>query len=197
MKNKGFTLLELLIAVAIFAVLSALSYGGLNSVLVTSQRTQQANVRLQDLQLAMSLLQQDLSQVINRPVRDEYGELQPGVKSGGEYEYIIRFTRTGWRNPAAATRSTMQRIAYRLEETTLVRDHWGQLDRAPNATVTSLPLLENVEGFSFRYLTTSEEWQDFWPPSDIEADIAELPRALEMTLTTAQWGDIVRIFPLI
>ncbi|CAG0910084.1 unnamed protein product [Cyprideis torosa] len=183
--------------VAVFAVLSAMAYGGLNSVLTASQRTREASQSMQELQLAMSLLQQDFSQITNRSIRDEFGDLQPAVKSGSEYEQIISFTRTGWRNPAAAVRSTMQRVAYRLDEKTLVREHWQQLDRAPNAEVISLPLLEDVETFRFRYLSESNEWQDQWPPIGVEVEAAQLPRAVEFTLNTAKWGDIVRIFPLI
>lgn len=194
---RGFTLLELLIAVAVFAVVSALSYSGLSSVLKTTQRTQEVNGQFQEMQLAVSVLQQDMVQIINRAVRDEFGDLQPGLKSGSEYDFVLRFTRSGWRNPAQRVRSSLQRVGYRLDEKTLVREHWQHLDRSPNAQATTLPLLENVNTLTFRFLNDSDEWVEQWPPVGIEPADAILPKALEMHLDTAQWGEIVRLFPLI
>ncbi len=193
----GFTLLEVLIAVAIFAVLSALAYGGLSSVLNTSMKTRQANEALQSLQLAMSLIQQDMIQIANRPITDEFGQPVPALKSGSEFERIIEFTRRGWRNPAGTKRSTLQRVAYQLNENTLERIYWRHLDRAPNPDMVRLPLLKKVKSLSFRYLDQAGAWRGEWPPLTAEPGVpAGLPRAIEMKLDTEQWGEITRLFAL-
>ncbi len=194
---RGFTLLEVLIAVAIFAVLSALAYGGLSSVLNASMKTRLANEQLQSLQLAMSLIQQDMIQIANRPVTDEFGQPAPALKSGSEFERIIEFTRRGWRNPAGARRSTLQRVAYQLNENTLERLYWRQLDRAPNPEMVRLPLLEKVKSLSFRYLGQAGAWREEWPPLTAAPGApVGLPRAIEMKLETEQWGEITRLFAL-
>ncbi len=194
-KSKGFTLLEVLIAVAIFAVISGIAYSGLSSVLTASHKTQAVNRSLQELQLAMSLMHQDLTQIVDRSVSDEFGDTQPAVKSGGSFEKIIRFTRRGWRNPAQRTRSTLQRVAYRIDENTLIREYWQHLDRAPNPKIVSLPLLEKVKELSFRYYDQSNNWQQQWPPlSQAQDKPVPLPRAIEMKLDTEQWGEITRLF---
>ena len=194
---SGFTLLELVIAIGVFAILSALAYGGLNSILRTSSHTLEAGAAMQDLQLAMSIIQQDFSQITPRPVRDESGELQPAVKSELGAEELIRFTRRGWRNPTLQKRSTLQRVAYQLEDNTLVRKYWHHLDLAPNAQPVSLPLLEGVEEVMFQFRENNADPLESWPPQRDKDTSKLLPRAIEIQLKTERWGEISRLIPLL
>ena len=125
----GFTLLELLVAVAIFAVLSAMAYGGLRNVIDNSQQTEIAMKRLQQVQLAMLKVSRDLTQLSQRSIRDEYGNSSNYILTGQGDDIFIEFTRGGRRNPAEMLRSHLQRVAYKIEENTLSRLHWPQLDR--------------------------------------------------------------------
>lgn len=195
--QKGFTLLEVVIAVGVFAILSALAYGGLNSILRSSAHTSEASGAMQNLQLAMSIIQQDLSQVTARPVRDEYGEQQAAIKSQANADELLRFTRRGWRNPTQRPRSTLQRVAYRLEDDTLIRQYWHHLDLAANAESVSLPLLEGIEEASMQFRDEENEPQPSWPPLSDEDTSALLPRAIEIKLTTKRWGEISRVIPLL
>lgn len=72
-RMRGFTLVELLVAVAIFAVIAALAYGGLDSVIHQRTRTREVMHRLRTLQLAITIMTDDLSQIEPRPVRDPLG----------------------------------------------------------------------------------------------------------------------------
>lgn len=195
--QKGFTLLEVVIAVGVFAILSALAYGGLNSILRSSAHTSEASGAMQNLQLAMSIIQQDLSQVTARPVRDEYGEQQAAIKGQANADELLRFTRRGWRNPTQRPRSTLQRVAYRLEDDTLIRQYWHHLDLAANAESVSLPLLEGIEEASMQFRDEENEPQPSWPPLSDEDTSALLPRAIEIKLTTKRWGEISRVIPLL
>ena len=125
----GFTLLELLVAVAVFAILSAMAYGGLRNVIDNSRQTESAMQRLQQVQLAMLNLSRDFTQLSLRSIRDEYGNSTNYLLSGQGSDIIIEFTRGGRRNPAELLRSHLQRVAYKLEENTLSRLHWPHLDR--------------------------------------------------------------------
>ena len=80
---RGFTLLELMIAITIFSVIATFVYAGLGVVLDTKQQTEQHLNRLAKLQLGLHLLQRDIEQAVNRPVRDQYGDSLPALKSGG------------------------------------------------------------------------------------------------------------------
>ncbi|RUM94916.1 MAG: type II secretion system protein GspJ [Thiothrix sp.] len=195
--QRGFTLLELVIAIGIFAILSALAYGGLNSILRASSHTLEAGTALQDLQLAIGIIQQDFSQITPRSVRDESGEQQPALKSELGTEELIRFTRRGWRNPTLKQRSTLQRVAYLLEENTLMRRYWHHLDRAPNPQSVSLPLLEGIEEVTFQFRENNANSLESWPPQRDKDTSALLPRAIEITLKTERWGEISRLIPLL
>src|SRR5210317_619118 len=122
--SRGFTLLELVVAMAIFAIMAAIAYSGLNNVLLAREQTDAHAKQLQQLQLAMNWFARDIEQAIDRGVRSEYGEMLPPV-IGNDFEgYLIELTRGGWRNPANHKRSNLQRVAYAVREEQLLRAYW-------------------------------------------------------------------------
>lgn len=195
-QQSGFTLLEIIIAVGIFAVVSALAYGGLNTILRSSEKTQEASAQLESLQLAMSVIQQDLSQITDRPIRNEYGEKEAAILSPGTFGRLISFTRRGWKNPADRPRSTLQRVAYLLEDDKLIREYWPQLDAAPGVETIKLPLLDDITEIKFRFLDRNKQWQNQWPPLTATKKVIPPPLAVEITLITKNWGAIPRLFVL-
>ena len=193
----GFTLLELLVAVAIFAVLSAMAYGGLRNVIDNSQQTEAAMQRLQQVQLAMLKISRDLTQLSPRNIRDEYGNTSNYIVTDQSGDVFIEFTRGGRRNPAEMLRSHLQRVAYKLEENTLSRLHWPHLDRTQEMQPYESVLLEDVESASVRFLDKDNEWHDEWPPlnatGQLDGNTAVLS-AIEFTVTLQDWGELVRLF---
>ncbi len=193
----GFTLLELLVAVAIFAVLSAMAYGGLRNVIDNSQQTEKAMLRLQQVQLAMLKISRDLTQLSQRSIRDEYGNTSNYILTGQGDDIFIEFTRGGRRNPAEMLRSHLQRVAYKFEENTLSRLHWPHLDRTQEMLPYESVLLEKVESASVRFLDNDNEWHDEWPPLSATGQPGGSTAALsaiEFTVTLQDWGELVRIF---
>lgn len=193
----GFTLLELLVAVAIFAVLSAMAYGGLRNVIDNSQQTEIAMQRLQQVQLAMLKISRDLTQLSQRSIRDEYGNTSNYILTGQGDDIFIEFTRSGRRNPAEMLRSHLQRVAYKLEENTLSRLHWPHLDRTQEVLPYESVLLEEVESAGIRFLDINNEWHEEWPPlsatGQSDGNTVALT-AIEFTVTLQDWGELVRIF---
>ena len=193
----GFTLLELLVAVAIFAVLSAMAYGGLRNVIDNSQQTETAMKRLQQVQLAMLKISRDLTQLSPRNIRDEYGNTSNYIVTDQSGDVFIEFTRGGRRNPAEMLRSHLQRVAYKFEENTLSRLHWPHLDRTQEMQPYESVLLEEVESASVRFLDKDNEWHDEWPPlnatGQADGNTAALS-AVEFTVTLQDWGELVRLF---
>ncbi len=196
-RRGGFTLLELLVAVAVFAILSAMAYGGLRNVLDNSQQTESAMQRLQQVQLAMLNISRDFTQIAQRGIRDEYGNPANYILSGQGGDVFIEFTRGGRRNPAELLRSHLQRVAYKLEENTLSRLHWPQLDRTQEMQPYESVLLEDVENASIRFLDSNNEWHDEWPPLNASgapgAETIALA-AIEFSLELQDWGELVRLF---
>ena len=187
--QTGFTLIELLVALLVFAVMSVLAYGGLRSVLDASASAGAHVDRLAGLQRTFTLLGRDVEQLAARDVRDEYGDRQPALRVGGEL--LVELTRAGWRNPAGQTRPTLQRVAYRLEDRTLYRLHWGVLDRALDSKANEAALLDDVQDVTLRFLDQALAWHEEWPP--LGAQGAQL-RAVEVVIELEDWGKLRRLF---
>ena len=199
--SKGFTLLELLVALAIFGLLAAMSYGGLQAVLNQQWHTEQAADRLAELQKMYLLMQRDIEQLVPRLVRNEFGDAQQPLVGDDS----LQLTRGGWRNPAGRQRSTLQRVGYAYEEQQLVRYAWSVLDRAQDSEPLKQPLTEDVERMQLRYLDGNDVWKEQWPDTsgsvgtDVAADrseFPELPKALEVTIEHKTFGTLVWLFQL-
>ena len=193
----GFTLLELLVAVATFAILSAMAYGGLRNVIDNSQQTDITMQRLQEVQMAMLKISRDFSQLSPRSIRDEYGNSKDYLLVGEEDDILVEFTRGGRRNPAELQRSHLQRVAYRLEESQLYRLDWPHLDRTQEMQPYESLLLSEVESMRVRFLDQNKEWHDVWPPlnASLQGDEdSEAIIAIEVTLELQDWGELLRLF---
>ncbi|MGH8445806.1 MAG: type II secretion system minor pseudopilin GspJ [Solimonas sp.] len=196
-RSRGFTLLEIIIVVAIFAIFAMLAYGGLDSVLKTRVSVETAQVRLAELQKAYIRLREDFQQVRNRPIRDNYGDLQPGLR--GADNAAVEFTRGGWRNPLSMPRATMERAAYRLEDGALIRSSWRVLDRAQDSKPVDVVLLRDVTDLRWRFLDQQREWQTQWPPlssgaTSSQAATVAPPAGIEITLKTKDLGELHFLF---
>lgn len=198
--QRGFTLLEMLVAVAIFAVVAALAYGGLSAITRQKEITAAAQNRLTEIRRAVMLLERDIFQIQPRPVREAYqGDLLPAVRGGVSGFSALEFTRGGWRNPSALPRSTLQRVAWRIENDKLQRLSWLALDQAQDSEPQVLDVLDNTREFTVRFLDWKREWHEQWPPleSGTEAapvdEIRLLPAAVEFTVTLNDESRIRRI----
>ena len=192
-RQAGFTLLEILIAVAIFAVMTAMAYGGLNTVLQTRTQAGEHNQRTAALQIAVSRLASDLEQLAWRGIRDEFGDPRQALVADARQRYPLEFTRHGWRNPLEQRRSTLQRVAWQLEDEVLERRYWLHTDRAPEAGVQVQRMLEGVRELELRFLDESREWHPQWPPVNADPEVEILPIAVEFTLELEDWGRVTRL----
>ena len=192
-RSSGFTLIEVLVAMAIFGVLSMLAYMTLGQTLANAEMLTERIDRLQAVQRTVRFLSDDLLQAAPRPVRLELGDsMGSAVLTSLSGEFALELTHGGWGNPAGLPRGTLQRSAYRLEDDELVRYHWNVLDRTfANEPVANI-LLDDVESLLFRYLDTDGEWSDVWPPL-AKPGIRSRPRAVEIVLTLADEGEISRL----
>jgi len=196
--HKAFTLIELLVAIAIFSVLAVMAYGGLDTVLRARSETDQAATRLHEIQKAFLWLKRDIEQTIIRPIRGEYGERQAAFIAAEQGVYRLELTRGGRSNPAQLARSSLQRIAYSLNDETLSRLSWTHLDRAQDSESYSSILLHDIRSIRFRFLDTDKEWHSNWPPPDTQSiTIDQLPLAMEVTLELTDWGRLSRLFLMV
>lgn len=197
---RGFTLLELLAAIAIFAVMALMAYGGLSAVLRARATVETSLARTAEVQKAIHRLQSDIELARARPIRDQYGDIQPAFVSreASREAPRLEFTRGGRRNPRLQARSAFERVAYAIKDSKLIRYSWTTLDRAQDETLVEVPLLEGVESLDWRYLDEKREWQSTWPPRGSQDGQFELmPIAVELRLRTKDWGEIRYLFRVI
>ena len=195
-RAAGFTLLELLVAMAIFAVVAALAYGGLMQVLNQREMAQAQTERWREVQLAIRTVTRDLQQLHPRPVRDELGDRhEPAVLARPGGEYALEVTRGGWTNPGGQPRSTLQRVAYRVEDGELLRVYWPVLDRTPGTAPVIAALLTGVDRLDLRLMDWQGEWHTQWPPAgnDPQASLQVMPRAVEFAVELDDMGRIWRL----
>ncbi|MBV9344329.1 MAG: type II secretion system minor pseudopilin GspJ [Gammaproteobacteria bacterium] len=202
---RGFTLVELLVAVFIVAIVFAMGYGAINQAVQSREILRDEQTQLLGLQNAIRLLEQDFVQAAPRPVRQPVGD-EPAqaamIGAAPGAQPVVAFTRNGWANPAGLQRPGLQRVAYRLENGTLRREYWNVLDPTLNSPLVHRDLLEHVKAFTVRYLDPNHQWLDQWPPltncptCTNEQALRQRPLAVEVTIDTADWGKIVRIIEI-
>ena len=191
-KKSGFTLLELLIAIAVFSLVSVMSYSGLKTVIESNKRIEEKSDQYQQLDRLFLLMQQDFYQMVNRPVRDGFGDLQPAlIANSGLADFFLEFSRSGALNIANPEVPLLRRVAYLLENGIVKRRSWQVLDRLQSSESLDVELLDDVNDMqvSFFYADTQAQVQ-----TSNEAVGQGLPKAITITLNVEGIGVIKRVW---
>lgn len=194
--QNGFTLLELIVVVAVFGVFAAMAYGGLNYVLTARKTLEVSLDRTAEWQKAFQRVRNDLELVTPRAARDGFGQPQPAFLFE-EFGARIEFTRSGWRNPLSLPRPSLERVVYRFDERKreLLRETWRVLDRADDNEPLQLVVLSGVDDARWRFMDRSRTWQERWPPQSTTTNSSTantlIPLAIELTLESKDFGEVV------
>ena len=202
-RNKGFTLLEILISLAIFTLIGFASHAVLTTVMDTEKISAERFDKLQSLQRAMSIIERDLQQAIKRSIRVE-GETNKVVISGGLNAFEsdadgLAIVRAGWSNPKLVLpRSTLQAVGYRLQSGQLQRVYSNYVDNVIGYEPKVRVLMEDVEDLQFQFRVSRKKassndresvWQDTYTAT-------ELPFAIAIEIVSPDFGLIRREFSL-
>lgn len=181
--QPGFTLLELLVAIAVFSVMAALGYRGLSGILDARLGIDARQNEFARVVSTVSLFRQDVENAVSRSVRDEFGDSVPALR-GGIDGALLELTRHAPAGRFRAAGVDLLRIEYRLEGDRLLRLTWDELDRFQGSVPRSRVMLTGVESFDLRFF--DDTWTGFWPLERGFATLNELPAAVEVSL---RWTD--------
>jgi general secretion pathway protein J len=194
-KSAGFTLIEILIAIAIFAILSLAAYQMLQGVLRSGDISKEHDQNLIEIQRSMLLIERDFVQMVARASRisgvdDENLQILYSGKGILDSEYQgIEFNRLGWINPLnLLPRSNVLRVGYRVQNGQLQRLYYLHPDAVAGQDQEQQVLLNDVEDLTFRF------WDGTWVTS--WTSTSEIPKGIEINITSKHYGELRRVFIL-
>ena len=187
-RARGFTLVELLVALAILALLSLMGYRAVASLTESEVRLSAEAARWRSLEALFARLEADLRQAQPRAVRrgnDAVPAWLGAVDLDGNA--LLEFSRAG---PEFSLEpgSAGQRIGYRLRDGTVEVLYWPYLDAAPETAPAAYALAGGVARLTFAYLDRGGTWRERWPVSGE----AVLPRAVRVEVVLAQGERVER-----
>ena len=208
--SKGFTLVEVLIAMAITALVAVVAYSGLSAAISGAESLRSASVRAHDIHQTLGLLSSDLRQTVNRPVIDEFGQVAPALSGGELARNMLSLTRAGWHNSTAAPRSGLQRVHWWLEDDQLWRGYYPVLDRTAGTESIETLILDEVTRFEVRFLPAlgmiesdrddvidRRNWQENWIADLSRPGLTPTPpAAVEVVLDISGLGEVRRLYVL-
>ncbi|MEZ9057374.1 type II secretion system minor pseudopilin GspJ [Vibrio pelagius] len=192
-KTQGFTLIEVLVSIAIFATLSVAAYQVVNQIQRSNDVSIERSARLNALQRSLVILDNDFRQMAQRQFRTNGEEASSKLILMQEYlldsdSIGVMFTRLGWHNPQQQfPRGEVTKVGYRIKEETLERVWWRYPDTPTGQEGVVTPLLEGIEAFSLEFYNGSS-WLEEW-----QTDRA-LPQAVRLKLTLKDYGEIERVY---
>ena len=200
-RMAGFTLVEVLLAMAITAFVGLLAYNGLSTSMTASEVHSEQAKQIGDIQLPLTVIERDIRNAVVRPVRDEYGDTTAALSGGVFNDYLLKMTRRGWDNPRQLARGDLQRVRYFYRDGELWRESWSLLDRvAEEESFQRTLLFEGIEELEISFLDMASpgassspiggEWVDDWDAS------GQLPGAIKIAVWLEGFGEVRRVFSI-
>ncbi len=194
--QTGFTLVEILVAMAIFALIAVGSVTMLSAVTTQNELSDERMRALQDMQRAMLIIERDFLQMVPRKTRVD-GEVSDTLVFAEKFAFesdsgSIGFVRSGWHNPQLTLRrSTMQSVAYRTQDKKLERLYSTYVDNAIGFEPKVRTLLEGIDSISFEFLKKFDSKKFEWKEAE---SVEELPIAVAIIIESEAYGEIRREF---
>tara|TARA_R110002073_G_scaffold19228_1_gene70336 strand:+ start:12 stop:764 length:753 start_codon:yes stop_codon:yes gene_type:complete len=194
-KQSGFTLIEVLVALVIFAVLSVLGYQGLAAILDYEQRSRTSYQEQMQLHRATAVLLQDFVHLRPRSTRDRLGGRNRAYQTT-DPDYVVSFVRGGLPTVPGSSFGGMQRVAYSVsDEDELLRWVWPVLDSFTEIDPEPTVLMSAVDSFEVYQLNAANEFEENWPPLNETLPDDVLPRMIRLEITLSNGSRVERLIP--
>lgn len=192
-RNRGFTLVEILVAIFILAIISVIMVSGLKSVLTAKEGLERNQHTLTELTTAMAYMQSDFTHVVNRSITNASGTTEPPLQLLSGSTQTVSLTRDNVDNPLAASRSDLLRVSYSISEGNLIRTTWPVLDPVHGTPSDNRILLTGITQASWQFIGDDARYYPGWPSNN--GHVSPLPRGVVINLTTLQ-GSLSRVFAI-
>ncbi|PKH22203.1 type II secretion system protein GspJ [Enterobacterales bacterium CwR94] len=178
--QRGFTLLEMMLALTIFALISLAGWQILQTMQRSQQQTREHQQQLTELARAFALIEHDLQHALI-PIEAVTQRKSTPAFQAGNGPLVLKLTRRNWLNPQSQARSALQHVAWRIDA--------QQLSRVNLSASSPALTFPSISKATLRFYTAGR-WQTEWNAS------FALPEAIEITLRVQGWGDVTRLFRL-
>lgn len=189
---RGFTLIEMIVALALFAVLGAVTGRIVSQTVDKFTLVSERGARLVEVQRAMQVMQRDLLQMVDRPIRDPLGYPRGALVI--QTDGTLEFSRAGWQNPLQRNRSNLQRVIYRLEGEELYRAYFLTMDLTPDAEPQVQQLLTGVTNLEVLAVDVSGNEYAFWPVAGSQGDPSRALAGILLRFEMEPYGVIERLW---
>lgn len=195
--QRGFTLLEMLVSISLFVIMAAMAYSMLSQSIKSSEAVKFNNQQVGNLQFGLSVIEMDFIQLANRPIRNEFGDIEPALILKDDK---ITFTRAGWDNILNRKRSNLQRVEYEYKDQNLIRRYWLVLDKTIQQEAIETVLIKGITHLDWNLYDTNNKKHNEWPPlsnqSQFSGNTTQLKR-LDLELELVGWGEITQLIELV
>lgn len=193
--QQGFTLIEIVVALVIFSILSVLTYEALTAVVNYNERNRSDYEGQNQLHRTGAILMQDLFHLRARPIRDRLGGYERAYTTE-DPDYAVKFTRGGLPSVFDHSAGGMQRIAYSVSaDNELIRWTWPTLDSFTGDDASAQVLMDAVANLTFYQLNARNEYEENWPPLNQNVSIDGLPRMIRIEIELESGEKIERLVP--
>ena len=184
--ERGFTLVEMLVALSLFAAIAAMGVGLLRSSIDTQDAVQDRLKAMGGVNRLRAVMANDLAQALVRPTRGPAGEHVPAfVGSSTGFAFVHGGAGSG---AGGGPRPRIERVVYTLRADEWRRAAQPMLDGS--APGDGDPLTDEVAAVAVRYRGDDGVWSDHWSsdPGD------RLPRAVEVSLPRGARAPLTMMF---
>ena len=192
--QRGFTLIETVVAMLLLAMMSVLSYQAVEAVLNTNDRSRQSLAEEARLQRALQIIGRDIMHLLARPFVDCLGMREPAYVTD-KSEFGVRFSRGG--GPMVQSNpSGLRRVEYSINrEQQLQRQSWAITQSPRMSEGSTLILMDNVDEVIFEHLSKDFFYGPDWPPINETHSLRSLPKMIRVTINIDGLGESSRLFP--
>ena len=195
MNAKGFTLIEILVAIFLASLIVILVFSGLSTSLSMNEKTLNRSNLLSQITLTDKIIKRDLLHALDRKARDERGDELDSPLFGETLLNEGIFLAFSIHTPIKDTsQGALKWVEYSKEGSQIIRSEYSYADKVLDSLKHTSILLESVDSLDLKFFNQGS-FTEVWPPQET-VEFSELPQMIEISFKFKLYGDIFRRYLL-